>query len=171
MTSNMSIPTANNFNKMISLGIDPGTKRIGYGVVGKKNGKLKFVDAGLLSVAGKSTSEAILDIKKEVKRIIKLFRPDVIGIEKIFFAKNQKTAIAVAEARGVILSETLGSGIKVLEYTPNEIKMGITGYGAADKKSVFKMVKIILQEPELKLIDDASDALALAILSTNRIRY
>ena len=89
-----------------------------------------------------------------------------MAIEKLFFAKNTKTALAVAQARGVILLATKERGIRIKEYTPNEVKLGVTGYGFADKKAVLKMVRLILRKQNLKVIDDASDALALAILST-----
>jgi crossover junction endodeoxyribonuclease RuvC len=89
----------------------------------------------------------------------------VVAIEKLFFAKNQKTAIAVAQSRGVVLLATKEQGIRIKEYTPNEVKLGVTGYGFADKKAVLKMVRLILNKGDLKVIDDASDALALAIFA------
>lgn len=94
-------------------------------------------------------------------------KPDVLAIEKLYFAKNQKTALAVAQARGVILLAGKEHGLRIREYAPNEVKIGVTGYGAADKKAVLKMVRLILKRPDLSVIDDASDALALAILAAN----
>lgn len=155
---------------MIALGIDPGTRRIGYGVVDSQNGKAKFVNAGIFKITAIEDVAALEETKQEIDRLIAEYRPDVVAIEKLFFAKNQKTAIAVAQARGVILLATKECGIRIKEYTPNEVKLGITGYGFADKKAVLKMVRLILDKSDLKVIDDASDALALAIFSASE-RY
>ncbi len=153
---------------MIILGIDPGTRRIGYGVVESAPAKLKLIRAGLLKIEGKDDFGAIQETKKQIDAIIKKFKPAILSIEKIYFVKNQKTGIRVAEARGVIISSALGSGLRIEEYNPNEVKAALTGYGLADKKAVFKMVKLILKEPGLKIIDDASDALALAIIAGHK---
>jgi crossover junction endodeoxyribonuclease RuvC len=150
---------------MIALGIDPGTRRIGYGVVDSQNGTVKFINAGLFKITATEDVAALEETKKEIDRLIAEYRPEVVAIEKLFFAKNQKTAIAVAQARGVILLATKECGIRIKEYTPNEVKLGVTGYGFADKKAVLKMVRLILNKSDLKVIDDASDALALAIFS------
>jgi len=151
---------------MIALGIDPGTRRIGYGIVECNGPDAVFVDAGLLTIEAENDVAALEETKKGIDALIKKHKPDVVAIEKLFFAKNTKTAIAVAQARGVIILATKERGVRIKEYTPNEVKSGVTGYGFADKKAVLKMVRLILRKPDLKLIDDASDALALAILST-----
>jgi crossover junction endodeoxyribonuclease RuvC len=151
---------------MIALGIDPGTRRIGYGVVDCTGSDTVFVSAGILTITATEDVPALEEIKKGIDALIKKHRPDVMAIEKLFFAKNTKTALAVAQARGVILLATKERGIRIKEYTPNEVKSGIAGYGFADKKAVLKMVRLILKKQDLKVIDDASDALALAILST-----
>ena len=151
---------------MISLGIDPGTRRVGFGVVEKKSGVVRLVDAGILKIPSADDLEALRDVKREMDRVIKKYKPDIMGIERLYFAKNQKTALAVAQARGIILLSAMESEIAIREYTPNEIKLGVTGYGFADKKSVFKMVKLTLGEHGLKVIDDASDALAIAIMAS-----
>lgn len=153
--------------RMIALGIDPGTRRIGYGVVEGNNNTSTFIAAGILEITSTDDISALQETKSELDKIIKKYKPDVMGIEKLFFAKNQKTALAVAQARGVILLATKEAGIRIKEYTPNEVKLGVTGYGSADKKAVLKMVRLILNKNNLKIIDDASDALALAILSTS----
>ena len=154
---------------MISLGIDPGTRRIGYGIVGKEYTDTNFLAAGILKIESKSDIPALEETKREIDNLIKQFKPDVLVIEKLYFTKNQKTGIAVAQARGVVLLAAAECGIRIKEYAPNEIKLGITGYGLADKKAVFKMVKLILKKPDLKIIDDASDALAMAIMGCNEI--
>jgi len=169
---------------MTILGIDPGTSRVGYGVVKKQSGELRLVSAGILKIkrgepldAGPRPSsaesprgkpETLLEIKNGVSKLIHKFKPGVLAIEKLYFSKNQKTAMGVAEARGVIMLVALENGLKVEEYSPNEVKAGIAGYGFADKKAVLKMVRLILKEPGLKVIDDASDALALAIMAANK---
>ncbi len=150
---------------MIILGIDPGTRRIGYGVIEKNPAGLKFIKAGLLRVISKDDLGAIKEIKRQIDLVINKFKPDILSIEKLFFMKNQKTAMKVAEMRGVIVSRAIEKALRIEEYSPNEVKASLTGYGFADKKSVFKMVKFILKEPGLKVIDDASDALALAIIA------
>ena len=148
---------------MITLGIDPGTRRIGYGVIDSQNGIARFVAAGIFKITATEDVAALEETKQEIDRLIAEYQPEAVAIEKLFFAKNQKTAIAVAQARGVILLATKECGVRIKEYTPNEVKLGVTGYGFADKKAVLKMVRLILNKNDLKIIDDASDALALAL--------
>lgn len=155
---------------MVILGIDPGIKRIGYGLVETNRGGIKFIDAGLLKIKSAKPVDALQETGRQISVLIKRFRPQVLAIEKIYFAKNQKTGIQVAEARGVVIATAIERGLAVQEFGPNEIKAGITGYGLADKKAVLKMVKLLLNKPDIDIIDDASDALAVAILSTGR-RY
>jgi len=153
---------------MIALGIDPGTRRIGYGIVEKKKDNiLHFVAAGILKIESSDDTIALAETKKSIVDIIKKYRPDIMGIEKLFFAKNQRTAMAVSQARGVLMLAAYEAGIPIKEYTPNEIKLGISGYGFADKKAILKMVRLILGKNDLKIIDDASDALAGAIMAAN----
>lgn len=149
---------------MIILGIDPGTHRMGYGIIKKEGGRLIFVDAGLVKIKSDKGSSALLDIKNGLENIIKKFKPEIVAVEKVYFSKNVKTAISVSEARGAAILTALDMGLKIQEYSPNEVKKGVAGHGFADKKSVFKMIKLILNRPDLDLIDDASDALALAIM-------
>lgn len=149
---------------MISLGIDPGTRRIGYGIVETNRGETRYIAAGICKIESSDDASALVEAKQELDALIKKYAPDSVAVEKLFFAKNQKTAIAVAQARGVILLAAKEKSIVIKEYTPNEVKLGVTGYGFADKKAVLKMVRLILGRHDLKIIDDASDALALAIL-------
>jgi crossover junction endodeoxyribonuclease RuvC len=156
---------------MITLGIDPGTRRVGYGVVEKKkDNTLCFVAAGILKIKSSDDVTALAETKKSVAAVIKKYKPDILAIEKLFFAKNQKTAMAVAQARGVLLLAAYEAGVPIREYAPNEIKLGIAGYGFADKKAILKMVRLLLNNHNLKVIDDASDALAGAIMAANE-RY
>lgn len=153
---------------MISLGIDPGTRRIGYGLVSCEGAETCFIAAGILEIKSKDDASALVETKRGMDALLKKYKPNVVAVEKLFFAKNQKTAMAVAQARGVILLAAKENKSPIREYTPNEVKLGITGYGSADKKAVLKMVQLILGEHDLAIIDDASDALALAILASGQ---
>jgi crossover junction endodeoxyribonuclease RuvC len=152
-------------NMKVGLGVDPGTRRIGWGIVRREGNTLSFVAAGILNVKGANDIAALQETKDGILELIEKYRPDVLGIEKLYFAKNQKTAIAVAQARGVILVSAQEKRVPIKEYAPNEVKLGVTGYGFADKKAVLKMVRLTLGKHDLKIIDDASDALALAIMA------
>jgi crossover junction endodeoxyribonuclease RuvC len=153
---------------MIALGIDPGSRRIGYGIVDRNGNDFTFLAAGILKIKSVDDTGALAETKLELDTIIKKYHPEIVGVEKIYFAKNQKTAIAVAQARGVILLSITEHRLPLREYTPNEVKLGVTGYGSADKIAVQKMVRLTLKKNDLKVIDDASDALALAIMACNR---
>jgi crossover junction endodeoxyribonuclease RuvC len=147
---------------MIILGIDPGTKRVGYGLIEKDGSKIKFLKAGILKIESPLPFN-LLEIEKELSNLIKKFNPEILVVEKIFFMQNQKTGIEVAQARGAILLSALKNKIKIIECAPNEVKSAVSGYGFANKKAVEKMVKLILNKPDLNVIDDAVDALAMAI--------
>jgi len=153
---------------MIVIGIDPGTARIGYGAIKKEYGKISFLDAGILKI--EKSRPALLQIKNELDSLLRKWKPDIMGVEKVYFSKNQKTALSVAEARGVILLAGFEAGVEIKECSPNEVKSGLTGYGHADKRGVAKMVNLALGTPNLKIIDDASDALAIAIFAAGTLR-
>ncbi|MBI3589237.1 MAG: crossover junction endodeoxyribonuclease RuvC [Candidatus Liptonbacteria bacterium] len=154
---------------MLIIGIDPGSRRIGYGLIEKTACKINLITAGILRIKAKNDPSALVETKNHFLALIKKYRPTVLAIEKLYFAKNQKTAMAVAESRGVIIFLAKESGLIVREFSPSVVKAGITGYGSADKKAVAKMVKIILNQPELQVIDDVSDALAAAILASQKV--
>lgn len=147
------------------LGIDPGTSRIGYGLI-ESNG-LKLISYGVIEVKEKTLAGKIADLSGQLRALLKKFQPELAAVEKLYFAKNQKTAIDVAQARGAIISLLLEYNIQTVEYSPNEVKSQVTGYGLADKKGVAKMVKAILKVPDLAGYDDASDALAIAITAAS----
>lgn len=159
---------------MIALGIDPGTRRVGYGIVRAEDGEIAYIAAGILAIKskerGSATDDAVAlrEAKAETEKLIKKHKPGVVAVERLFFAKNQKTAMAVAQARGAILLAAQEKNVPIKEYAPNEVKLGITGYGFADKEAVLKMVRLILGRRDLKVIDDASDALALALMACGR---
>ena len=146
---------------MIILGIDPGFGRLGFSMLEKKGGVLKLLDAGLIETsAGTKQHMRLAYIYDSISALIKKYKPSILAIERLFFAANQKTAIAVAEARGVALLTAGKSGLKVYEYTPPEVKRALTGDGRADKKAVQKMVMLALGT-EKSFIDDTADELRL----------
>ncbi len=151
------------------LGIDPGTTRIGYGLIEHKNGLFTPVDFGLLPID--TEKDKLVGMGKSLALLIKKTKPDIIAIEELFFTKNQKTAISVAEARGVLKFISLESGVEVREYGPREVKMAVTSNGVADKKSVATMVAKILSLKKITGPDDISDALAVALTAAFRYKF
>ncbi len=152
---------------MIILGIDPGTTRVGFGVIETKGGVFTHIKSGILPLPPAVGSERLRNIARELGKLIDETRPEKIGVEKLFFSKNKKTALAVAEARGVIMHTILERGVPVCELTPNEVKVAVTSNGNASKDAVAKMVAAILRTSVSHLLDDATDALAIAIASAN----
>ncbi|MEX0934178.1 MAG: crossover junction endodeoxyribonuclease RuvC, partial [Candidatus Saccharimonadales bacterium] len=127
------------------FGIDPGTAITGFGVIGVDNGKFSFLDAGVIRTPAKQALEMRLEtIYADLSELIKEHSPDFIAIEQIYFANNVKTAISVAQARGVAMLAAIHGGGEVAEYTPLQIKQAITGYGRAEKKQMQDMVKVLL---------------------------
>jgi crossover junction endodeoxyribonuclease RuvC len=153
---------------MVILGIDPGTTRIGYGVIRKENGKLKHLESGLIKLPPLNHEKRLMSIEEGLGKIIEKFKPYRAGVEKLFFAKNRKTALQVAEARGVILNAVIKKNVSVFEVGPNEVKLAVTGDGRASKESVAKMVNYFLKIEPKKMVDDVSDALAVAITISNK---
>jgi len=155
---------------MIILGIDPGTAIVGYGIILKEKSKLSLLDYGCVTT-GKASPQAdrLCIIKKEIGKIIKKYRPQVMAVEELFFFKNLKTAIKVAEARGVLLVTGKDAGLTICEFTPLEVKIATVGYGRAEKQQVQKMVKAILNLKEIPKPDDAADALAIAICAAHSL--
>lgn len=152
-------------NKRRILGIDPGTGILGFGVVDCQIGKpLRMVTGGVISTPAHTPVEVRLEeIYDGLKEIIRETSPDEVSIEKLFFSKNVTTAITVAQARGVAILVAHQHKIPISEYTPNQIKQTMTGYGGADKKQMQEMVKNTLGLSEIPKPDDAADALAAAI--------
>ncbi len=155
---------------MIILGIDPGLATTGYGVIKLKinlpagGEKLKVIDYGCIRTSVRMAyAERLETIYKEFKKIIKKYQPQCVAIEKIYFARNVKTAMQVGEARGIITLVAVQNKVPIIEFTPLQVKQCLTGYGQASKKQVQKMVKIILNLKEIPKPDDAADALAVAI--------
>lgn len=157
---------------MLALGIDPGTATTGYGFVrATDQGDLEAVDYGVvLTPAGESPEKRLLLLYQQLKQLILLHRPQSAAVEKLFFQRNVTTAIAVGQARGVILLSLAEAGISVSEYTPLEVKQAVVGYGGAPKKQVQQMVRVILRLDEIPKPDDAADALAIAICHLHSTR-
>lgn len=154
---------------MIILGIDPGTTIVGFGVIQKAQGKVRLLDYGVIRTPKKSQPAKLLEIDKDLTRIIKKHRPDLAGLETLFFASNKKTALSVAEARGSIILTLSKAGIPIKEFTPNSVKMTVSGYGKSDKKAMEKVVALNLNIKESELPDDAFDALAIALRASFEI--
>jgi len=152
---------------MIILGIDPGSTRIGFGII-RSDKNLSLIDYGVIEIKRKKIDQLIKEITERISELISKYEPSLAGIEKIYFSKNTKTAIEVAQARGAIISEIAKHEIIVKEYSPSEIKLSVTGYGLADKKAVAKMVAKILNIEKVSGFDDASDALAIAITTSQK---
>ncbi len=154
---------------MIALGIDPGTTRIGYGVVKHDRNRLSCIAYGILSNPGKDKFSDYIETEKNLTELIKKYQPDVVAIEKLFFFKNQKTVMAVSEMRGVLMLTLAKHKLPVQEFTPPQVKQNISAYGKADKKQVIRMVQMLLGIREPISPDDAADALALAICCAHNI--
>jgi len=150
------------------LGIDPGTGIVGFGVIDAEGINKKMVDAGVIRTpANMPTQERLLTIYNEIKEIIELNKPEVMVVEQLFFARNVTTAMSVSQARGVILLAGEQAGIKLVEFTPLQIKQALTGYGKADKSQVQEMVKLQLNLKIVPKPDDCADALAAALTYAN----
>ncbi len=156
---------------MIVLGIDPGTAAMGYGIIERNGSSLRAVDYGCLATSPDlPLPERLREIHATVTELIETHGPDFLAVERLFFSRNAQSAFGVGQARGVVLLAAAQAGIPVREATPNEIKLGVTGYGAADKTQVGRMVAVILQLAEVPTPDDTADALATAICLANAER-
>ena len=153
---------------MIVLGIDPGTAALGYGVVEADRGSLRAVDHGcLVTTPDLSLGERLLAIHDLVRDLVARHGPELVAVERVYFSRNAQTAMAVGHARGVVLLAAAEAGLPVREATPNEVKLAVAGYGAADKDQVGRMVALVLGLASPPTPDDAADALAIAICIAN----
>ncbi len=149
---------------MIILGIDPGYAIVGVGVVEYVGNKFRTLEYNAITTpAGMPTVERLQKIYQEMNIYIDKYSPDAMAIEELFFNSNQKTAINVAQARGVLLVAAANRNIPINEYTPLQVKQAVTGYGRADKAQIQQMVKMMLGLNAIPKPDDAADALAIAI--------
>lgn len=149
---------------MIILGIDPGFAIVGYGIIKYEGGKFSVIEYGAITTkAGEDMFLRFKKIHDELSDIIERTNPDVMAIEELFFNSNQKTAINVAQARGVLLLAALNKNIPIFEYTPLQVKQATVGYGRAEKNQVQQMVKMLLKLDKIPKPDDTADALAIAV--------
>ena len=158
---------------MLCLGIDPGIAIVGYGLVHELNdGSLQAVDYGVIRTpATDPMTERLRAIYDNLEVLIARYDPDRAAVEELFFAKNTRTAITVAQGRGVILLALVKAGLVIAEYKPNEVKQGISGYGGAKKEQVQEMTRMLLGLDAIPRPDDAADALAIAITDLHSMRY
>ena len=158
---------------MTILGIDPGIATVGYGLIQYENGCFRTIATGAIETpAGIDVEDRIEMVYDDLCELIKMYSPTEMSIEELFFNTNQKTAIAVAEARGAILLAAKKNRLNIAEYTPIQVKLAVTGYGRADKHQMQMMVKTFLRLEKIPRPDDAADALAVALThaQTNRLR-
>lgn len=146
------------------LGIDPGIGRCGWAIVNSQKSVVTSQDYGCIETSAKqNVADRLKKIHEEVSKLIKIYSPDALSIEELFFNTNSKTAFVVGQARGVILLAASQNNLDIAIYTPLQVKMAITGYGRADKNQIGQMVKTILKLKTIPKPDDAADALAVAL--------
>jgi len=158
---------------MLVIGLDPGTATTGYGLVREhQDGSLQAIDFGvIITPKEESAPRRLVQIYNRLNEILATHHPDSASVEKLFFQKNISTAIAVGQARGVAILAFAQAGLDVGEYTPNEVKLAVTGHGSADKRQVQEMIRVLLSLDDIPRPDDAADALAIAITHLNTRRY
>ena len=154
------------------LGIDPGFAITGYSIIDYIGNKFYLRTSGAILTEAKTSFPLRLEkINKELAEIIENYNPDSMSIEELFFNNNAKTAINVAQARGVILVTARMHNLDIFEYTPLQVKQAVTGYGRADKIQVQRMVKMILNEEKLPKLDDVTDSMAMAICHAHSAKF
>ena len=155
---------------MTILGIDPGLERIGWGVVRKTGSKIEAVGFGLIKTPRVEIGERLRIVHAEVTEVFERYDPDCVATERLFFAKNQTTAMDVAKALGVVLLAASQRGLECTEYSPPAIKLAVVGTGSAEKRQVQYMVAKLLRLKEAPKPDDVADALAVAITHALRVK-
>ena len=152
------------------LGIDPGMAIVGYGMIETESNNINLLSSGSIQTnKSLNDSNRLLEIFNDLSELVEKLQPDCAAVENLFFFKNQKTVIPVAEARGVILTVLEKYNIPTYSYTPMEVKQVLTGYGRAEKKEVQQMVGIALQTDTLPKLDDTVDAIAIAICHSRSV--
>jgi crossover junction endodeoxyribonuclease RuvC len=158
--------------KEIILGIDPGYGRTGWGVIEKVSGDWQVVDWGCIETSVKDPFvDRLVELYKELQKLIKKYKPTRAGVEELFFAKNVKTAMKVGQARGVILLTLMQADLPIDEFNPLQIKQALTGFGRAEKGQVERMIQMILKIKQKIRPDDAADALAVALTCGASVRF
>jgi len=149
---------------LIVLGIDPGVATVGFGIIGETGGDPVLKRYGVISTpSGLRLALRLKQVNNDVSELIRIFKPDAIAVEELFFNTNQRTALAVAHGRAAIILAGEEHGIPMYEYTPLQVKKAVAGYGRATKMQVMDMVKRLLSMEKIPKPDDAADALAIAI--------
>lgn len=154
------------------LGIDPGIAIVGYGVIDKEGNRYKTIAYDAVTTRAHTPLEQRLEkVYTGINEIIKMYKPDAMSIEELFFNNNAKTALTVGQARGVIILAAVQNNIPVYEYTPLQVKQALTGYGRASKSQIQQMMKSMLALTEIPKPDDVADALAIAVCHGNSMRF
>lgn len=149
---------------MLILGIDPGIERLGWGLIKKDGSKIERIDSGVKkTLKTQKNAERLFEIQCFLNDLIKREKPDLISVEKLFFSKNVKTALNISETRGVILATAQKHSLQIAEFTPLQVKMAVSGYGKASKADIANMLKLTINLPTKPLLDDETDALAIAL--------
>src|SRR5438270_1988192 len=149
---------------MFVLGVDPGVSRCGYGCVESARGQTRAIAVGVLSTPPSDPlPQRLAALDADIRELLAELRPDVVSVERLFFQTNVRTAMSVGQASGLVLAAAAGAGCVVVQYTPNQVKQAVAGYGAAGKDQVQRMVQSLLGLPEVPKPADAADALALAL--------
>ena len=153
------------------IGLDPGTAITGFSIVDNDRGKIKLLDYGVIRTASDlSPATRLQQIADDLSTLLQKWQPQQASVEKLFFQKNVRTAMAVSQARGVIIQKLTEGGVNASEYTPLEIKSAVCGNGRADKKMIQQMVKIIFNLAKTPQPDDAADAIAAAVCHANYLK-
>jgi crossover junction endodeoxyribonuclease RuvC len=153
---------------MITLGIDPGTATTGYGIIKHTKNQPELVDFGVVSTDKKlSDAERLEILADDIEQLIKKYKPEAVGVEKLFLTTNQKTVMTVSQARGVVLLVCQKHKLPIFEFTPLQVKNFICGYGKAEKKQVQYVVQQTFKLKAPPKPDDAADALAIAICAAH----
>ncbi len=171
MVSNHRHVTGGSTSRII-LGIDPGVAIVGYAVVEARGNDLRMIVCDVIRTpAGIPLAHRLQHIYQQLGELLTSFHPQEAAMEELFFGRNVSTAIAVGQARGVALLALANSGLSIAEYTPNEVKLAVTGYGAAKKDQVGEMVRNLLHLKAVPRPDDAADAAAIAICHVHTVRF
>lgn len=149
---------------MFVLGVDPGLSRCGYGAVERRGRGERAVAAGIISTSPQDpVPRRLAELQREMRALIAELRPDVVAIERVLFSVNVRTAMSVGQASGIVMAEAVVAGCEVVEYSPNEVKESVAGWGGAGKEEVGQMVQTLLGLDRPLRPADASDAVAIAL--------
>ena len=168
----LSVNGVDRLDKIRILGIDPGYAIVGFGVLDYDGVRFTPIEYGaVLTEAGTPFPERLKAIHEDVEFLFNKFKPDCMAVERLYFTTNQKTAIDVAQARGITVLSAATRNVPVSEYTPLQVKQSVTGYGKAEKKQVMEMTRQLLGLAQIPKPDDAADALAIAICHGHSVRF